>query len=309
MGVKLKLKLGAEAAKVKATEGYSNYSGPVPPMGVYSAKIKQIGVKPTRAGDKTMLVTIIEFDAPKGHEHEKYNGYAIFHRLVIPESMEEEYIDLKVGQINRLFDAISGDDKLRAAFWGGNAVMDDKGEKIIKLGQFSMGGKGFKGIPVVVSTKNDSYTKKEKGADGTIKKTPMRQLRVNDIYPSGHEVPSSGPVEEEVIVDDDEIVVDDDDVSDDPTDYDEDEQPEKVVAATKKRATRRKPKPEPEPDPEDEDEPEPEEDPIDEDEYVDEDGDEDGYVADEPEDGDEDGPEPEPKPEPEPTGRKRRSAF
>ncbi|AYB69782.1 hypothetical protein SEA_EMIANNA_64 [Gordonia phage Emianna] len=305
MGVKLKLKLGAEAAKVKATEGYSNYSGPVPPMGVYSAKIKQIGVKPTRAGDKTMLVTIIEFDAPKGHEHEKYNGYAIFHRLVIPESMEEEYIDLKVGQINRLFDAISGDDKLRAVFWGGNAVMDDKGEKIIKLGQFSMGGKGFKGIPVVVSTKNDSYTKKEKGADGTIKKTPMRQLRVNDIYPSGHEVPSSGPVEEEVIVDDDEIVVDDDDVSDDPTDYDEDEQPEKVVAATKKRATRRKPKPEPEPDPEDEDEPEPEEDPIDEDEYVDEDGDEDGYVADEPEDGDEDGPEP----EPEPTGRKRRSAF
>ncbi|QOP66725.1 hypothetical protein SEA_GROOTJR_66 [Gordonia phage GrootJr] len=309
MGVKLKLKLGAEAAKVKATEGYSNYSGPVPPMGVYSAKIKQIGVKPTRAGDKTMLVTIIEFDAPKGHEHEKYNGYAIFHRLVIPESMEEEYIDLKVGQINRLFDAISGDDKLRAVFWGGNAVMDDKGEKIIKLGQFSMGGKGFKGIPVVVSTKNDSYTKKEKGADGTIKKTPMRQLRVNDIYPSGHEVPSSGPVEEEVIVDD-EIVVDDDDVSDEPTDYDEDDEPEKVVAATKKRTARRKPKPEPEPEPE----PETEEDPIDEDEYVDEDGDEDGYVADdepeaeaEPEPEEDD--EPEPEPEPKPTGRKRRSAF
>ncbi|AKJ72396.1 hypothetical protein AU099_gp53 [Gordonia phage GTE8] len=281
MGVKLKLKLGAEAAKVKAVEGYSNYSGSTPPMGVYSAKIKQIGVKPTRKGDKTMLVTIIELDAPKGHEHEKYNGYAIFHRLVIPESMEEEYIDLKIGQINRLFDAISGDDKLRAVFWGGSAVMDDKGEKIIRLGQFSMGGKGFKGIPVVVSTKNDSYVVKEKQEDGTIKKTPRRQLRINDIYPSGHEVPSGGSTEEPVIVDDDEIVVDDDeldadDVSDEPTDYDEDEEPEKVEKAKAKRTARRQPKPDPEPEPEDE--PEPEEDPVDEDEYVDPDSDEDGYI-------------------------------
>ncbi|QFP97747.1 hypothetical protein KNU79_gp64 [Gordonia phage NadineRae] len=281
MGIKLKLNIGAEAAKVEAVTGFKNYTGPTPPVGVYGAVIKQLQIKPTKAGDKTMLVAIVEFDAPKGHENAKYNGYAIFHRLVIPESMEDDYVDLQVGQINRLLDAISGDEKLRSVFWGGNAVLDDKGEKITKLGKFSLAGKGFKGIPVVVSTKNDSYVVKEK-VDGKIEKKTVRQLRINDIYPSDHEVPASG-ADDEIIEDDDvdtdDIIVDDD--SDDET------------AAV-------------EPDEDDEDDSDDSDD--DEVDYVDEDSDEDGYVADEDDDDDE--PEPEPEPEPKKTtGRKRRSAF
>ncbi|WGH20848.1 hypothetical protein QLT00_gp65 [Gordonia phage Commandaria] len=289
MATKLKLKLGAEAAKVEASTGFQNYTGPTPPAGVYSAKIKQIGMKATRAGDKTMLVSIIELDAPKGHPNAEYNGYAIFHRLVIPESMEEEYIDLKVGQINRLLDAVSGDDKLRTVFWGGNAVVDDKGEKILKIGKFSLAGKGFKGISVVVSTKNDSYTKKEKGADGKIVKKTTRQLRINDIHPAGHEVPTRGDaVVDEEVEDADDIVLDDEDAieADDVVEADDDDD---VVESDDDDA-------------EDVD--------ADGEVYVDEDGDEDGYVS---EDEDDSEPEPEPEQEPEPVkasaGRKRRSAF
>ncbi|AXQ61384.1 hypothetical protein SEA_MARIETTA_65 [Gordonia phage Marietta] len=279
MGIKLKLNIGAEAAKVEAVTGFKNYTGPTPPVGVYGAVIKQLQIKPTKKGDKTMLVAIVEFDAPKTHENEKYNGYSIFHRLVIPESMEDDYVDLQVGQINRLLDAISGDEKLRSVFWGGSAVLDDKGEKITKLGKFSLAGKGFKGIPVVVSTKNDSYVVKEK-VDGKIEKKTVRQLRINDIYPSDHEVPAPG-ADEEIIEDDDvdtdDIIVDDD--SDDET------------AAVE---------------PDDNDSDDDDSDDDDEDDgvdYVDEDSDEDGYVAED----DDDEPEPEPEPK-KTTGRKRRSA-
>lgn len=282
MATKLKLKIGAEAAKVKAAEGLGQYTGPTPPAGVYAAKVKSLGIRPTKKGDKTMITAVIEFEAPKNDENAKYNGFAIFHRLVIPESMDEEWIDLKVGQINRLLDAISGDEKLRTVFWGGNAVMDDKGEKIVKLGKFTIGGKGFKGLPVVVSARNENYTRKSKGADGKVVAETIRSLRVNDIYPASHVVPKSEVSDVTDIDEDEQVIIDDSDIDDtgvvDEADIDDTEPDE---------------------------EPEPEED---ETEYVDEDGDDDGYVED---DDSEPEPEEEPEPEPEPAKptRKRRSAF
>lgn len=286
MATKLKLKIGAEAAKVKAAEGLGQYTGPTPPPGVYAAKVKTLQVKPTRKGDKTMLVAVIEFEAPKNDANAKYNGFAIFHRLVIPESMDEEWIDLKVGQINRLFDAISGDEKLRTVFWGGNAVMDDKGEKIVKLGKYTIGGKGFKGLPVVVSARSENYKRKSKGSDGKVVSEDVRALRVNDIYPADHAIPSSTVSDPTDIDEDEQVIIDDSDLDDAVV---EDEQDTNV------------PEDDGAEDPEPEDEPA-EDEPEDEGDYVDEDGDEDGYI--------EEDPEPEPEPEPaKPAARKRRSAF
>lgn len=286
MATKLKLKIGAEAAKVKAAEGLGQYTGPTPPPGVYAAKVKTLQVKPTRKGDKTMLVAVIEFEAPKNDANAKYNGFAIFHRLVIPESMDEEWIDLKVGQINRLFDAISGDEKLRTVFWGGNAVMDDKGEKIVKLGKYTIGGKGFKGLPVVVSARSENYKRKSKGSDGKVVSEDVRALRVNDIYPADHAIPSSTVSDPTDIDEDEQVIIDDSDLDDAVV---EDEQDTDV------------PEDDGAEDPEPEDEPA-EDEPEDEGDYVDEDGDEDGYI--------EEDPEPEPEPEPaKPAARKRRSAF
>ncbi|QAU07309.1 hypothetical protein SEA_NOSILAM_66 [Gordonia phage NosilaM] len=305
MAVKLKLKIGAEAAKVEAATGFANYTGPTPPPGVYAAKIKQLQIKETKGSEdkpkKPMLVAIIEFEAPKSHDNSIYNGFAIFHRLVIPESMEEDYIDLKVGQINRLFDAISGDDKLRAVFWGGNAVLDDKGEKIIRMGKLVTSGKDFKGFPVVVSARGENYTaKKLNPKTKKVEKTVRRSLRVNDIYPGDHEVPDPITDDEDVIVEDDGDSVDDvltetdndEVVSDDDGDAVVDDDPEAESEPDESGTG------------DDDDDPTYEvPDEEDEGEYVSEDGDEDGYVAEEPE------PEPEPEPKKPAAGRRRRSAF
>lgn len=274
MAIKLQLKVGAEAAKVEAVEGFSKYAGETPPAGVYKAVVKQLQIKAlTSDPTKQKVVAIIEWFAPKGTPEEKYNGYAVFDHLTLPESMEEEYADLKIGKINRLLDAISGDQKLRSAFWGGSTVLDDKGEKILRIGTKVAGGKDFKGFPVVVSAKNDTYTKKSKGENGEATKETIRTLRVNDIYPANHQMPSSAPVaaEDDVVLDED--VVDESIVDDSP----EPEVPAEAGA-----------------------EPEPE--------YVDPEGDEDGYVADdEPvEEAPVEVPDEAPAPE---SARQRRSAF
>lgn len=278
MAMKLQLKVGAEAAKVEAVEGFAKYGGPTPPAGAYKAVIKQLQIKPVKSDPtRQKVVAIYEWEAPKGAENAEYNGFAVFDHLTLPESMEEEYADLKIGKINRLLDAI--DPKLRQAFWGGAAVMDDKGEKILKIGTKITGGKGFKGFPVVVSTKSETYTKKSKGQDGKVVSEQIRTLRINDVYPGTHELPSTAPraSEEEVILDED--VIDDSIV--DEAEAPEPEQAEAPEAAPEAEA------------------PEPE--------YVDPDGDEDGYVPDE--DVVEETPDEAPEPAPAETPRKRRSAF
>ena len=195
---KLKLGLGAAAAKVEAVEGFASYSGETPPAGIYPAVIKQImfGESSTK---KPMLTAIVEFKAPKGdaRKRDEYNGYPIFHYLVIPEDANYEHYGLQVGQINRMLDAMSKNDQsVRNAFWGDQAVLsDDKKPKILKIGKLTLKN----GIPVVVSAKNDTYTKKTKNKDGTVTTTKERSLRVNDLYPvkDGDDAVSEAEAEDE----------------------------------------------------------------------------------------------------------------
>ncbi|ATS93147.1 hypothetical protein SEA_PATIO_66 [Gordonia phage Patio] len=295
MATKLKLKIGAEAAKVEATAGFSQYVGEVPPRGIYRARVKSLSIKPNKAKTKDLLVAVIEFDTAKDDPASKYNGYAIFERMVIPESMSEENADLFVGKINRLLDAMAGNTTLRNQFWGGGTVMDDKGEKVLKIGSTLVSGKKFQGIKVVVSARDDNYKRKSRNAAGKVVAENVRSLRVNDVYPADHEMPSKVSDEDLDALDEEAIDVDDADLEVDEGDGD----PDEVITVDDDGEV------ETVPDPED-DGPEPETvpDPEDDDPVYDPDDDPEEPAAD---------PEPEPEPEPEApkkaSARKRRSAF
>lgn len=217
---KLVLALGAEAAKVEAVEGFANYSGPTPPAGLYFSRVKQIGVTETKNTKKTMLRVVIEFKAKDDKDsRKKFNGYAIFHHLVIPEDATEEHYGLQVGQINRLLDAMSGNDQaVRNAFWGGKADLDAAGKKITKIGKLDLTDK--EGIEIIVSARSETFNRKvlvngKPVRDPKTKKEKYEQtssLRVNDTFPADDEIGKDRPELVEAVEEDDlsDVFVDED---------------------------------------------------------------------------------------------------
>ncbi|WIC89685.1 hypothetical protein SEA_APIARY_63 [Rhodococcus phage Apiary] len=201
---KLQLGLGSDAAKVEAVEGFTTYDGPTPPPGIYPASV--ISMKMGESSSKKPMFTVyVKVDAPKNDPkgRDKYNGYLISHFLVVPGSRDEEHYGLQVGQINRLMDAMSGDTSARKALWAGQAVTDEKGEKILKIGN-NVTLKG--GVKVMIATKADSYKRKDKET-GEVE--TVKTLRINDFYP----MPDGGePVAEEK---EPEVVYEDEDESGD----------------------------------------------------------------------------------------------
>ena len=204
------LPIGPDAAAVEAVEGFSNYTGPTPPPGIYPSVVKQISIEETKTTKKMMLRAITEFRADKDDARKKYNGYAIFHYLVIPESKDEEYYGLQVGQINRLLDALSTNDPaVRKAFWSNQADLDAEGKKIQKIGKVNLTGK--EGVPIIISARSENFNRparNDKGKpilDPKTKKPVMEQvknLRINDIFPSNDPV-GKEPVPEPEIEEDD----------------------------------------------------------------------------------------------------------
>lgn len=217
---KLVLALGAEAAKVEAVEGFANYSGPTPPAGLYFSRVKQIGVTETKNTKKPMLRVVIEFKAKDDKDsRKKFNGYAIFHHLVIPEDATEEHYGLQVGQINRLLDAMSGNDQaVRNAFWGGKADLDAAGKKITKIGKIDLTDK--EGIEIIVSARAETFNRKvlvngKPVRDPKTKKEKYEQtssLRVNDTFPADDEIGKDRPELVEAVEEDDlsDVFVDED---------------------------------------------------------------------------------------------------
>lgn len=217
---KLVLALGAEAAKVEAVEGFANYSGPTPPAGLYFSRVKQIGITETKQTKKTMLRVVIEFKAKDDKDsRKKFNGYAIFHHLVIPEDATEEHYGLQVGQINRLLDAMSGNDQaVRNAFWGGKADLDAAGKKITKIGKLDLTDK--EGIEIIVSARSETFNRKvlvngKPVRDPKTKKEKYEQtssLRVNDTFPADDEIGKDRPELVEAVEEDDlsDVFVDED---------------------------------------------------------------------------------------------------
>lgn len=286
---KLKLKVGAEAAKVAAVEGFKPYDGPTPPKGVYPAVVRVIDVQESKKTKKDMLRVIVDIAAPKSDKRSKFNGYSMFDYLVIPDDSEEEHYGLLVGKVNALLDAMSnGKQSVRDALWGGEAVIsDDKTPRVERIGPLNI--KGSKnGVPVIVTTKDEMRTFMEEDEDGELVEKTQRQLRINSYHPA-EDAKSDEPEEPEV------------------EEIEEEEEPEEAPKPRRRRKPA--PKPEPEPEPEDDEDDEDEEEPEAED--PEESFAEEHLAATElPDDeDDEDEPEEEEEPEEKPARRRRRAAF
>jgi hypothetical protein len=189
--LKLSGNVGIEAAKIDAVEGFSDYDGEVPPGGTYPSSVIAIKVG-TSSTKKPMLTVFSKIDAPKNDpkKRDRYNGYLMSDFLVIPEDKNYEHYGLQVGQINRLLDALSGDDmEARKKFWSGNAVTSADGKKLESIGPIKIKG----GVKVMIAAKADSYKRKEKDEDGNEELVTVKTLRVNDYFPRPK---AAGEVEE-----------------------------------------------------------------------------------------------------------------
>ncbi|WNY15176.1 hypothetical protein SEA_MACGULLY_72 [Rhodococcus phage MacGully] len=181
---KLQLGLGSDAANVEASTGFEVYDGPTPPAGVYPASVISIKFTKSSVSKKPMFKVFSKIDAPKGDAkgREKYNGYLMTDNLIIPGDRSEEHYGLFVGKINRLLDAMAGGDPAackaaRKALWGGQAVLDDSGEKVLSIGK-DIKIKG--GVAVTVVTKGETYKRTDKETGET---TTEKTLRINDYHP------------------------------------------------------------------------------------------------------------------------------
>jgi len=174
------VKVGPEAAKVKSTEGFARYSGPTPPPGAYPVRVRSIRATESKSGDD-MLAVMMVVSAPKQDSRSKYNGFPIFHRLMLPLETTEEYFELKVGQINRLLDALSNNSPAaKQAFWSNKAVTDaTKKPKFLKIGPIDLQGK--EGLPAVVDIKLRKYEVKDPNTPGKVREGVSAD--VNDILP------------------------------------------------------------------------------------------------------------------------------
>lgn len=315
--VKLKLGIGADAANIKATEGRANYTGETPPAGLYRAKVTSFSIGKTKDKSKDMFTAVVSFEAPKGDDRSKFDGYPIFHRLVVPDDKAYEYFDLQVGQINRFLDAIGGANSkaVRTALWGDNAVIDEKG-RVLKVGPVNLKAKG--GVFVMVDTKQRSFEravlekgKPKKDDKGKVVKETVVNLEINDIYPINLSVAKDSEPEPETEIEEEyeEAEAEDEDpwgaVPEDGT-FGGDPEDEEVEEEVEEEPEEEEPEEEVEEDPEPEPQPakrrarpvpvpEPEED--DGDDMIAEE------VAEEPE------PEEEPEEAPAPKRRTRRKAF
>lgn len=126
-----KVKLG-EFADIDAAEGFSDYTGPTPPKGMYRCKIKFLKLVTNSKGDPMFKVLFEIAENPKG-DKAKYNGYAIWHNANIT----------KVGApyLNAMLDALG------LSRSGKIVLSAEKEERVTKIG-----GKEVDGLVVLITT-------------------------------------------------------------------------------------------------------------------------------------------------------------
>jgi hypothetical protein len=135
---KANVRLG-EFADIEPAAGFTDYTGPVPPAGLYHCTLKWMKLTKNGSGDP-MFKVIFEVSEPKGSEKAKYNGYAIWHNANIT----------RVGApyLNAMLDALGlgrSDDII---------LSDDGGkeERVVKIGR-----KKVDGLTVLVNTKRKEW--------------------------------------------------------------------------------------------------------------------------------------------------------
>lgn len=236
---KVKFGIGDAKAAAKADGGqFQDYSGPIPPKGVYEGIIKLAKLKVSKNGHPMMMV-VVELDS-KDKKKAKYNGCPVISNVVI--------MDKTLGMVNQFLDALAGSTakgkKARNTFWEEGVVVAKGEKKDSNLGEVEEGNITSIG-GIKLTGKNRIILSGEPGEwDGK-----ERFEQTQWIVPS-NDVADDDDLDDEDDLDDDEYDEDDedddeddddasdddeDDEEDDTDDYDDDEdEPEEPVKSKKK---------------------------------------------------------------------------
>lgn len=135
-----RIKVG-DFSDIDAAEGFSDYSGPLPPKGLYNFTVKWWKLAPNKNKDP-MFTVLLEIHEPKGSPKAIYNGYVIFHNANITET--------GAPYLNAMLDAFGIP---RKAVYQSKIVLDpEKTERVLKIG-----GVKVVGLQVAGATQRKEY--------------------------------------------------------------------------------------------------------------------------------------------------------
>lgn len=138
-----KVNIGTDYSGVDAAEGFSDYSGPVPPKGLYRCNVSKWWLVKNR-NDENMFKVILEIAEPKGSEKHRFNGYAIWHNVNLTAK--------SAPFANAFFDALGIS---RKAVWTGGIVVSQKDDTVVG----KIGDKKIAGLSVKVNAKLREFPK------------------------------------------------------------------------------------------------------------------------------------------------------
>jgi hypothetical protein len=182
----------------------------VPPAGPYLASVKRFHKGETGPNSKNpgtpKIVLLVEIAEPAKTKKATYNGYGIWsHQYVVT--------DENAGRVNQLLLALLDNTSLTAAkkkavlqaFHSGNVVVDDKTDRITKIGTWTVPEDMVIGIS----------TRKEKFGGNDV-------LGIQSVMPASQR-PAPKAVEEDVEDDDEDVEPDEEELEDDEEETDEEE--------------------------------------------------------------------------------------
>lgn len=248
-----KVKFGIKDAKAaaKAESGFSDYSGPIPPKGVYEGVLKTVNLKVSKGGHP-MIFVVVELDS-KDKKKAKYNGCPVMANVVI--------MDKTLGMVNQFLDALAGSTakgkKVRSTFWEEGVVVNKGEKKDSNLGEIEVGKVTSLG-GIKMTGKNRIILSGEPGEwDGKARFEQNQWIVPSEDMDDEDDDLDEDDLDEDEYDEDDDLEEDDDDASDDDeddeeddTDYDddedddeddEDEEPEPVKSKKDKKGKKKKP--------------------------------------------------------------------
>lgn len=137
-----KIKVG-DFSDIDAAEGFSDYSGPTPPKGVYLFEVKKWWLVENK-NSEPMFKIIFEIAEDKGSEKAKYNGYAVWHYANITEK--------SAPFLNAMLDALGIS---RKAVYASKIVLSQEKEDLV----VKIGSKAVAGLEVLINTKREEWPK------------------------------------------------------------------------------------------------------------------------------------------------------
>lgn len=250
-----KVKFGVKDAKAAAkAEGgqFQDYSGPIPPKGVYEGVIKTAQLKVSKNTSNPMMMIVVELDS-KDKKKAKYNGCPVISNVVI--------MDKTLGMVNQFLDSLAGSTakgvKVRNTFWEEGVVVTKGEKKDSALGTVEVGTIASIG-GIKLNGKNRIMLSGEPGEWEGKARFEQKQWIVpsdgldeddldddeDDLDEDEYDEDEEDEEEDDDDASDDDEDEEEDDTDDDEEDYDDEEdEPEPEPVKSKKKDKKGKKKP------------------------------------------------------------------